>query len=265
MGVRFLRRGGCGSATSKVALVAAWTLVATMLIAPAALAAPINHGTFLGSNVQYVDVTEDSVTDTPPLFGAPTIAGDTLDFSPVSFSSTSSGAGGVDQTDGTLSMMVSSLGGSVIPGIKVSTGGDFTLTGLGGAGTSAGDSLSVFVNIIEVDGAGINPVNLNSAVSNGWDLAANGPGPFVSGPWSGAVTFGDLNAVLTANNVPYTNGVTKLTVTLDNTLTTTSEAGTASLINKKDFQIEIVPEPSTAALAAGALTAAILLRRRRRD
>lgn len=243
--------------------IGCFAALAALAFASSAKAAPINYGVFVGASVQYIDVTEDSGTDTPPLYGAPTIAGDTLDFSPVSFHSSSNGAAGVDQTDGTLSVMIEGLGGNVIPGVQISTGGDFTLTGIGGAGTSAADQLSVFLDILEVDGVAVNPIKLNALVGGSWDLASNGPGPFVSGPWSGAIAFGDLNAVLTANSVAYVNGVTKVAVTLDNNLSTTSEAGTAAAIGKKDFQIEIVPEPSAAAIAAGACFAGLLLRRRR--
>ena len=74
--------------------------------ASAAGAAAIDYGDYVGIDVKYLQVTEDSGTDATPLFGTPNLAGNTLDFNPPSFNSSSSGAGGVDITDGTLTFMV---------------------------------------------------------------------------------------------------------------------------------------------------------------
>ncbi len=57
-------------------------------------AAAINYGDFSGSTVMYLGVTEkaNSPVNAEPLFNAPTIVGDELDFNPSGFSAQSSGA-----------------------------------------------------------------------------------------------------------------------------------------------------------------------------
>lgn len=228
-----------------------------------AAGAPINHGTFVGNTVQYVDVTEDSGTDPlpPALYGAPNIAGDTLDFSPVSFNSSSTGALGVDQTDGTLTMRIEALPGNSIPVLMIEEAGDYTLTGVG-AGTGAAITAYFYLDIIEVDGVSINPVKLSGqlTVTGGGQF---GPSP-AGGIWTGNLSF-DVSAALTANNVPYVGGATKVTLTLDNNLATVSEAGTIATIAKKDAGVRItVPEPSSMGLAAAcAGLVGFAIRRRR--
>lgn len=238
-----------------------------LLLASAAGAVPINYGDFTGATVKYVDVTEDSGTDPTPLYGSPSVAGDALNFDPVSFNSSSTGAGGVDITDGTLTFMIEALSGSVIDMVNFSEAGDFTLVGLGGAGTFASVSAFFFVDIVEVDGVSITPIQIVTSMtftpSDGdWDLLNDGPGPLVNGTWSGSVDVDVKQALLDAG-VSFTNGATKVSVALDNTLTTLSEAGTSAFIAKKDFKglsVTAMPEPTTAALLLFGVFAA--LRRR---
>lgn len=226
-----------------------------------AVAAPINHGTFVGSTVQYVDVTEDSATDATPLFGEPIVVVDTLDFSPVSFASTASGADGVDITDGTLSTRIEALAGNAIPAVKIEEAGDYSLVGAG-ANTAASVTATFFLDIIEVDGVSIDPIKLQGSL----DVSGGGqysPSP-ADGLWTGSKMF-DIAAELVANNVNYTLGATKVILTMDNTLATVSEAGTSALIAKKDLGIQIsVPEPSSAMIAVLAGGALCFVARRRR-
>ena len=51
---------------------------------PTFCCAQINYGSHMGTHVTYVNVTEDSGEDEPlPLFGAPTVTGNSIDFNPV--------------------------------------------------------------------------------------------------------------------------------------------------------------------------------------
>lgn len=239
---------------------AALSMAAVVAFSTQASAVPINYGDFAGVTVMFSDVTEDSGTDPTPLFGAPTVSGDSLDFNPVSFNSTSSGAAGTDITDGTLTMMLMSTPGNFIDEIEFDEAGDFTLTGLSGE-AFASVTATFFLDITEVDGVAINPVNITTAMvftpSNGdWSLSADGPGPLVNGTWSGMVNV-DITQALIDNNIPYVVGATKVSVTFDNTLTTLSEAGTSAFIAKKDvggIGITVTPEPaSLGLLTLGAL------------
>lgn len=218
-------------------------------------AAPINYGDFMGNTVNFLQVTEDSGTDPTPLYGSPSVSADTLDFNPVSFNSFASGAGGVDITDGTLSLMMTSKPGHFIDQVLFDEAGDFTLAGFGGIGTFASVSANFFVEIQEVDGVGIGSILIQTPMvftpSNGdWDLLNDGPGPLVNGAWSGLLLV-DLTQALIDNNIPHVNGVTKISVVFDNTLVALSENGTSAFIAKKDvggIGITVVPEPATLGL-----------------
>src|SRR5947207_4379405 len=82
---------------------------ALLLLSSRIGAVPINYGNFNGTNVMYLNVTEDSSTDPTPLFGAPTVSDDALSFNPSGFGATSSG-GGTDLTDGTLATTIMTTG-----------------------------------------------------------------------------------------------------------------------------------------------------------
>jgi len=246
---------------------AAISVVALFAYSLPAAAVPINYGDFVGATVNFLQVTEDSGTDPTPLYGSPTVSADTLDFNPVSFNASASEAGGVDTTDGTLTLMMRSQAGNFIDKIEFDEAGDFTLTGLSGTAFAAVRA-NFFLDIQEVDGVGITPINIATAMtftpSNGdFDLVADGPGPLVNGIWSGLLMV-DITQALIDNNIPFTNGATKVSVTFDNTLTALSEAGTSAFIAKKDVGgvgITVIPEPaSMGLLALGAL--AMMGRRR---
>jgi hypothetical protein len=234
-------------------------------------AAPINYGDFMGNTVTYVDVTEDSNSgDTPPLFGPPTVSGDSLDFDPVGFDANATGAGGVDVTDGNLNFMVVAKPGFGIENLSLSEAGDTTLAGFGGLGTFTAVTADGVLNISMVDGVGINVISVPFALtfvpSGGtFDLASDGGGgPLFHTFWSGGVVI-DIDSILLANNISFNRGASKISVNLDNTLTALSEDGTFSLIAKKDFGgLSIttnIPEPTTFALVGLAVLGLAAARR----
>ena len=68
--------------------------------------AQVNWGSHMGTNVTYVNVMEDSGASEPlPLFGPPTVTGNSIDFNPLGFDA-SSANGGSDITDSNLVFMV---------------------------------------------------------------------------------------------------------------------------------------------------------------
>lgn len=235
-------------------------------------AAPINYGDFMGNTVTYVAVTEDSSSgDTPPLFGPPTVSGDTLDFNPVGFNAVASGAGGNDITDGNLSFYVVAKPGKAISSLNLAEAGDTSLAGFGTDATLTRVTGTGVLNINEVDGLGIGalsiPFSMTFSPTGGiYGLASNfGGGPGGTIFWSGG-KFLDVSGLLTANNIPFVAGATKISINLDNTLTALSQAGTFALIAKKDFgglSVTVnVPEPTTALLCTlGACGVAIMRRR----
>jgi len=246
--------------------------LAVSMVCSAVGAAPINYGSFSGNTVDYLDVSEDanSAGDVPPLFGPPSVSGDSIDFDPVGFAASASGAFGNDLTDGNLSFMVDAHTGYAINNIQLAEAGDFTLLGFGTNATFVGVTAVGLIDIHEVDGVGIDtitrPFALAFTPSGGTfgQLTDGGGGPLLNGNWSGFLSI-NINQILTEENEPFILGATKITINLDNSLSALSEAGTSSLIAKKSFgglSVTVnVPEPTTLVLG-GMVLAMGLLRRR---
>lgn len=236
-------------------LRAALALLSMIALSPVAQALPINYGDFNGTTVDYLQVEEDTNSgDTLPLFGAPSVSGDSLDFDPVGFNANATGAAGVDVTDGNLNFTIMSHAGYAIDMVSLSEAGDTTLAGFGTDMTFTSVTGIGVLNILAVDGVGIAPIavpiNLVFSPSGGtYGLATDGGGgPIFSSGWSGS-WLKNVEQVLIDNNVAYNLGATKVSINLDNTLTALSEAGTFALIAKKDFggvSITVnIPEPAT--------------------
>src|SRR5262245_6656687 len=83
-----------------LALFASAFFLVAIAISHSAFGASINYGDFNGDNVKFLDVTESS-DDPLPLYGAPTVSGDSLSFSPQQFFAKSQfGVPVNDTTDG---------------------------------------------------------------------------------------------------------------------------------------------------------------------
>ena len=178
------------------------------------------------------------------LFGDPTIVGSSFVFSPNNFVATASN-GSASTVSDRLFFTLDIAPGFQFGGITISEFGDYSILG-GGAVAATG---ALFVT------------DLNSGSTQSSLLSTNPVFPvstntFANGLWSGVAS------------VTMPNGVTRVTVVLNNVLQATSQAGGTSLIEKKGagagIQIDIfVPEPATAGLFGG--VAAMLLTRRRRS
>ncbi|MCA9240311.1 MAG: hypothetical protein KDA37_08935 [Planctomycetales bacterium] len=236
--------------------------------APTIAPAAILHGNFPGATVDYLDVSEDTNTgDALPLFGAPTVSGDALDFNPLGFSASASGENGVDQTDGQLLFTIMGKTGNGISNILLAEAGDVSLTGFGTDATFAAVTTNITIDILATDQGPVN-INYQTSISNFspsggsfGQLTDGGGGPLFSSNWSGAVLI-ELGPILT-NNGHVGEIATKVNVNLDNVLSALSERGTVATIAKKDFDasgfsVRIqtnVPEPATAVLALSGLLA----------
>ena len=212
----------------------------------------------MGTHVSYVNVTEDSGADEPlPLFGAPTVTGNSIDFNPVGFDAASSG-GGSDITDSNLVFMVVAKSGSRLSELHLNEAGDTTLAGsvpVGSMSTATAVFATGVLDIHEVDltvdgihnPIGINhisvPFSMTFTPSGGTYFLGTdgGGGPIYHTPWSGSVAL-DIDAILVANGfilppgpVDPEGGATKISIDLDNTLVAVSQNGTSAVIAKKDF------------------------------
>jgi hypothetical protein len=250
---------------------------ALFILSASASAAIFPYGDFTSTSVKFVGVTESSGTDNRPLYGQPVVSADSLVFNPVSFNSLAVGAGGSDITDGTLTYDLCGLDGAWIDDIRFTERGDVTLAGFGTNRTFATANASFFLDIIEVDNVSIDPIsvsgNLNFTTPSGgdFDLATDGGGgPVFQQIWAGNVNF-DLDSILVDNKIIFQRGVTKVRISVDNTLTTGSEAGTRAFIAKKSFinvNTTAVPEASTLMLLSmagiGSVTFGLIKRSGRR-
>src|SRR5262245_53442552 len=73
-----------GRASLPLASIASVFYLVAIATSHSAFGASINYGDFNGNNVKFLDVTESS-DDALPLYGAPTVSGDSLSFSPQQF------------------------------------------------------------------------------------------------------------------------------------------------------------------------------------
>ena len=264
-------------------MLTAATLLGLVAVGQQAHAAPIVYGSFAGTTVDYLSVTEDanSAGDVPPLFGEPTtigpvtpgypavpcvlcaIPGNSLDFDPTGFGASATGAAGIDLTDGNLTFTVVAHPGKAISVLELSEAGDLTLAGVGTDATSVSVTAVGVLNVLAVDGVGLFPTTISVPFSLTFtpsgtfglvsDGGASAPFPFFS-DWSGFLSK-NIEQILIDNSVSYTLGATQISVNLDNTLTAQSENGTVALIAKKEFgglsvTVETIPEPATWLLLA---------------
>ena len=216
-------------------LVSLTAVIAALLLASPS-AASIIYGDFAGNAVTYTDVTESSITDPVPLYGPPAVFGDILDFNPIAFGAFSE-FGPPDITDGQLNFGIESEIG--LNSLTISESGDFSLAGMGGAGTSVVANLLVSIEVLEIAGVAIDPMMMGEASIFEQDLSMGSGGDF----WSASVSF-DFSM--------FDGPVTRVAVVIDNQLLADSEIDSIAFIAKKDFEIVpgVVPEPMTAALLA---------------
>ena len=232
-------------------------------------------GGWQADDVWYGGVSESNTEGpggtTANLFGAPTVAGNAVDFNPTDFVAESTD-GGFDITDGQLNFMVVANPGKVIDNLQLSEAGDTTIGGFPSTdATFTTVTAEVFIDVLEVDGSSVTPINLQASMtftpSDGdFFLNTDSGGLFVfATAWNGSVLV-DINQGLIDAGVNFTNGATKINVAMDNTLSANSILGTSSFIKKKDFDGLIVtsnvPEPTTTLLALLAVAGGIVARRR---
>ena len=271
-------RGHVSRAARLAVIVVAGAPLLGLVAMPRAGAAPINHGTFMGTHVTYVGVTEESGTDPlpPAMFGPPTVTGNSMDFNPVGFDASVAGAGS-DTTVGNLAFMVTAKSGSRIQSITLNQTGETTLGGNvapGSMGTASATFASGSLDIHEVDFQGINhvsvPFSMTFTPSGGTYFLGTdgGGGPIFNTQYNGSVSL-PVADILTANG--FTGGATKVSIDLDSTLQAVGQAGTSATISATDFgglavRTAVVGEtPEPTALALGGLAAGGLLLGRRRS
>ncbi|NNL67440.1 MAG: PEP-CTERM sorting domain-containing protein [Myxococcales bacterium] len=224
-----------------------------LLVRPAL--ATTSHPDVFGPNFSFTGIQETTSTgDVEPLYGAPTGSGDQLDFSPTSFSASSSNGSPLDQTASQLQLLITALDpGTPIEEIVIQESGQTDFTGTGTDTTGAFVSISGLLTVLEATGplpagpigfvATFAPTDLFGLVST--------PG---STAWAGSVVIDVAAAAV---------GVTKAMLSLNNFLNAASEADSTASISKTSLSIAVVPEPGSLSLVAFGLLGLAMRARRR--
>lgn len=150
-------------------------------------AAPINYGDFddvaNGGEVLYLQVTEDanSPGDEAPLFNAPDVVGDVLDFDTSGFSAGASN-GDIDLTDGQLNFDFETADGSGITSLLIEEGGDYKFFSGTAPATSVNFDIIGEVMITEVNGFALPPAGIVVPFSANGAVTSSGTIP--STDWS---------------------------------------------------------------------------------
>lgn len=234
------------------------------------------YGDMMGTDIQFLTVTESS-DHALPLYGPPnliappapvfpcvlanncTVNGNSLTFSPQLFDAISVAQSPLSETvDGQLTFMAVAKPGKSINLVNFQEGGALSVSGLTGTtnDTQVDVSMVGFVNVIEIDGVGVNPVPIPVEAVFDFGVGGNGTWRFVTEGaangklWNGS-DFININQELTNRGIPFVKGATKVNVNIDNTLFAQSElTGSASIDKKRFFIITFnVPEPTTGVLA----------------
>jgi hypothetical protein len=271
-----------GRAGLPLASIAGAFFLIAVAISHSAFGASINYGDFSGDNVQFLDVTESS-DDPLPLYGAPTVSGNSLSFSPQQFFAKSQFGSPInDTTDGQLTFMVQADVGQAVTDIKFTEGGALSVSGLSTATNDTYVDVSApgFVTVTAVDGVGINPVAIPVDFKFNFGVGGNGTWRKVSEGtvngflWTGGQML-DITQELINRGIPVKVGASKVNINLDNILFAQSETVGSARIDKKLF-LEIsttepdpgggpfIPEPASLTLLLfGAVVSNLGLRTRR--
>ena len=236
-------------------------------------AASINYGTFNipSAGIMFQNVTESSGTDAVPMYGPPDPFVVGLDFDPANFVSTSS-AGAADITDGQLNFTIMGLananGAVGVTSVNLSEAGDYTLAGAGGPATAVSAGAIMRATVTQINGLAIAPINLIPVNASFSDSL---PGAVVVAPWSLGLTLNVASQLISLGFGP-NDLATKVEISINNALVSSSETSSVSFIAKKDFRIQLtpetvgdpfIPEPSTLVLATVVLSMLSMVERRR--
>lgn len=265
----------------KTRLQLALTLLSLGFLVAAAPASAILYGDFFdpSGTVSFLNVSDINGLYGGPLDGSgnpvgPTVSLNSLDFTPINFDQTCSNCPGGGTTTDTITFEIDAVTGQSISTIDIFEAGNFATNAFGtGSFATVTISAAVTIDIFEVNGTSVSNISdisqLNFVFGTDPFASAN---TSVSGLYTGSLSI-DLNAILAANGFGAGSEATRIQLSMDNTLTAFhSGLGGSAMIRKRDFDSTVitinggapVPEPSTALLILGGLTALSARRARTR-
>jgi hypothetical protein len=252
-----------------VGLVAVVGLTAALPVATA----DVHYGDFGGSNVDFLMVQETVSTagDVEPLFGAPQLNGDGLQFRPSFSADSATNSSGIDATGGKVWFQVDAKPGWALEQIEISEDGTYSLFSISDPpDATVAVSAFAFVRILETDQwTGIGPDNGNEMLDFGPDgnifqLTAT---PFEVGSWSGSYS---VNLADIVQGTAYEGqAIKRIEFALDNMLLASSTSGSANISKTSTgVQLDVVtapiPEPTTGMLGLMGVGLAVTYGTRRR-
>jgi hypothetical protein len=248
-------------------------VLASLVMGQAAFATT-SYPDYAGVSADFTVIQESSSLGDPEpacCFGAPTGVGDSLVFSPSSYTATTSGVSGQDGTGAQLQVLITAKGSAKIEKIILSESGSASLDGPSGTGGTL-DQLTMlgFVTVLEVDGEGVSlpDIDFNSFSGSDPGVTFSSSNPdlfdytFVA---TGSTILEDWWAKGVIDVASIYPNATKVQLSFDNDLYAYTElAENTAWIRKNSVVIGVIPEPGTfALLGAGLLVLAMRGRSRR--
>jgi hypothetical protein len=231
--------------------------VGCVLLPTVSIAEPINYGSFEGTSVWFRNVTEGSLTDNAPLFGVPTVSGDSLDFDQVGFSASAADRS-IDNTDGDLGFSVEAKSLKGVETILLSEAGDTSLIRGETHPTARAYTevrTTVYVNIGQTNTGATSISHVTQMVftpsGGSFDLDENGGGDdSFSTNWNGTLLI-DIGDILEAHERAG-EIATLVYVQIDNFLLAITEVGSVATIATNDSEpsgltlyVNSIPEPGS--------------------